>query len=123
MTTIIELIENQKTIKLAKIINEIHVADLAEIIEQLSNKNAKYIYNLITNEENAAAVLIELEDDTREKLLRNLTAKEIAAEVIENLATDDAADVIGELSETKIVLSHIENVEHASDISDLLKLR
>ncbi len=119
---IIELIENQKTIKLAKIINEIHIADLAEIIQTLETNHSQSFYNCISNEEKAAAVLIELEDDTREKLLKNLTAKEIAEEVIENLATDDAADVIGELSETKKqeVLSHIENVEHASDITDLL---
>ena len=119
---IIQLIENQKTIKLAEIINEIHIADLAEIIQTLETNHSQSFYNCISNEEKAAAVLIELEDDTREKLLKNLTAKEIAEEVIENLATDDAADVIGELSETKKqeVLSHIENVEHASDITDLL---
>ena len=119
---IIQLIENQKTIKLAKIINEIHIADLAEIIQTLETNHSQSFYNCISNEEKAAAVLIELEDDTRKKLLKNLTAKEIAEEVIENLATDDAADVIGELSETKKqeVLSHIENVEHASDITDLL---
>ena len=116
------LIEKNETLKLSALITKTHVADIAEIIEQLSNKNAKYIYNLITSEEDAAAVLIELEDNTREELLGNLSAKEIAAEVIENLPSDDAADVMGELSEEKIeeVLSHIEDVEHASDISDLL---
>tara|TARA_B100001250_G_C19809024_1_gene794872 strand:+ start:436 stop:1788 length:1353 start_codon:yes stop_codon:yes gene_type:complete len=116
------LIEENNSLKLDALITKLHVADIAEIIEQLSTKDAKYLYNLIANEEDAAAVLIELEDDTREELLENLSAKEIAAEVIDNLPTDDAADVMGELSEAKIeeVLSHIEDVEHASDISDLL---
>ena len=116
------LIENKNSSKLFKIITELHVADIAEIIEYLSNGHAKYFYNLIANEEDSAAVLIEIEDDTRENLLQDLSAKEIAEEVIENLATDDAADVIGELSEDKKeeVLSHIEDIEHASDISDLL---
>ena len=55
-------------------------------------------------------------------LLSDLTAKEIAGEVIDNLESDDAADVIGELSEDKKeeVLSHIEDIERASNISDLL---
>jgi magnesium transporter len=116
------LIENKNSSELFKIITELHVADIAEIIEYLSNDHAKYFYNLIANEEDSAAVLIEIEDDTRENLLQDLSAKEIAEEVIENLATDDAADVIGELSEDKKeeVLSHIEDIEHASDISDLL---
>jgi magnesium transporter len=116
------LIENKNSSELFKIITELHVADIAEIIEYLSTDHAKYFFNLITNEEKSAAVLIEIEDDTRENLLQDLSAKEIAEEVIDNLATDDAADVIGELSEDKKkkVLSHIEDAEHASDISDLL---
>ena len=116
------LIEDKNSSRLIEIITELHVADIAEIIEDLSTEHAKYFYNLITEEEESAAVLIELEDDTRENLLEDLSAKEIAEEVIDKLATDDAADVIGELSEDKKeeVLSHIENVEHASDISDLL---
>ena len=119
---LIALIENKNASKLFEIITELHVADIAEIIDYLSAEHAKYFYNLIANEEESAAVLIEIEDDTRENLLQDLSAKEIAEEVIDNLATDDAADVIGELSEDKKeeVLSHIENMEHASDISDLL---
>ena len=116
------LIENKNSSKLIEIIAELHVADIAEIIKDLSDQNAKYFYHLITDEEESAAILIELEDDTRENLLQDLSAKEIAEEVIENLATDDAADLMGELSEDKKdeVLSHIEDLEHASDISDLL---
>ena len=116
------LIENKQAPKINKIITGLHVADIAEIIEILSVKHAKYFYNLIASEEDSATVLIELEDDTRENLLEDLSAKEIAAEVIENLATDDAADIIGELAEDKKeeVMSHIEDIEHASDISDLL---
>ena len=116
------LIENKNSSKLIEIIAELHAADIAEIIKDLSDQNAKYFYHLITDEEESAAVLIELEDDTRENLLQDLSAKEIAEEVIENLATDDAADLMGELTEDKKeeVLSHIEDVEHASDISDLL---
>ena len=116
------LIERQEASKITKIIADLHAADIAEIIEYLDAEKAKYFYNLISNEEASAAVIIELEDDTRENLLRDLSAKEIAEEVIENLETDDAADVIGELSEDKKeeVLSHIEDIEYASDINDLL---
>ena len=76
------LIENKNSSELIEIIDELHVADIAEIIQDLSDQNAKYFYNLITDEEESAAVLIELEDDTRENLLQDLSAKEIAEEVI-----------------------------------------
>ena len=115
------LIEANNSAELSVIITDLHIADISEIIEDLSIVNAHFLFDLI-EEEKSAAVLVELEDDTREALLSNLTAKEIAEEVIDNLETDDAADVIGELPKDKKeeVLSLIENEEHASDISDLL---
>ncbi|MDB0027015.1 magnesium transporter [Flavobacteriales bacterium] len=119
---LISLIEAQNSQELISRIMELHVADIAEIIENLSLENAKYLFELISDEEKSAAVLVELEDDTREELLEDLSAKEIAKEVIDNLESDDAADLIGELSENKKeeVLSHIEDEDLASDISDLL---
>ena len=116
-----EQISKENTTKLQDLISDLHVADIAEILEELSITDAQFLYQFIA-EEKSAEILVELDDDLREDLLADLTAKEIAEEVIHNLETDDAADVIGELSEEKQeeVLSHIEDQEHASDISDLL---
>ena len=116
------LIEAQNSKELISRIEELHIADIAEIIEDVSLENAKYLFELISDEEKSAAVLVELEDDIREELLEGLSAQEIAEEVIDNLESDDAADLIGELSEDKKeeVLSHIEDEELASYISDLL---
>ena len=118
---VVALIESNNSQELSGIIADLHFADIAEIIEHLSDKDTHILFDLI-EEEKSATVLVELEDDTREKLLSDLTPKEIAGEVIDNLESDDAADVIGELSEDKKeeVLSHVEDIEHASDISDLL---
>ena len=114
-------IGRKDTAKLQDLIDDLHVADIAEILEELSTTDAQFLYQFIA-EEKSAEILVELDDDLREDLLADLTAKEIAEEVIDNLETDDAADVIGELSEEKQeeVLSLIEDKDHASDISDLL---
>ena len=114
-------ISKENTAKLQDLISDLHVADIAEILEELSITDAQFLHQFIA-EEKSAEILVELDNDLREDLLADLTAKEIAEEVIDNLETDDAADVIGELSEEKQeeVLSHIEDQEHASDISDLL---
>ena len=114
-------IKQENTAKLQGLIADLHVADIAEILEELSVFHAQFLYQII-NEEKSAEILVELNDDLREALLADLSPKEIAKEVIDNLESDDAADVIGELSEEKQgkVLSHIEDKEHASDISDLL---
>ncbi len=121
LNQIASLIEVNNFTKLSVIIADLHIADIAEIIENLSIDNAHFLFNLI-EEGKSASVLVELEDDTREDILSDLTAKEIAELVIKNLESDDAADVIGELSENKKeeVLALIENNERASDISDLL---
>ena len=114
-------ISKENTGKLHSLIRDLHVADIAEILEKLPITDAQFLYQFIA-EEKSAEILVELDDDLREDFLADLTAKEIAEEVIDNLESDDAADVIGELSEEKQeeVLSHIEDQEYASDISDLL---
>ena len=119
---IITLIKHKESSKLTKIITDIHAADIAKIINNLSKENAKYIYDLIKEDSVSASAIIDLENDVRKYVLNSLSAKKIAENVIENLETDDAADLIGELSEEKKekVLNYIEDIHHASDISDLL---
>ena len=65
---------------------------------------------------------MELDDDYREKILKNLSIKEIAEEV-EELDSDDATDIISELPEErqKKVISKIIDAEHKADIKELLK--
>jgi len=99
---------------------EMHYADVAEILEDISFEDAIYIIKLLDSEK-TSAVLTELDEDLREKILENLSAKEIAEEV-EELDSDDAADIIGELSEERqeAVLSNIEDEEHVKEIEELL---
>jgi len=115
------LISNNSANKIKELISDLHIADIAEVIEELPIHQSNYLFQLL-EEEKSAVVLIELEEDVREHLLSLLSSKEIATEVIENLESDDATDVISELPEQQKeeVLSLIEDNEHASDISDLL---
>ena len=89
---LVDYINNRNKEKLSKIINKIHAADIAEIIKSITTKEAKFLYNLISNEEQAAAVLIELDDDIREKLLVDLTPKEIAEDLSEKLSEKQIQD-------------------------------
>jgi len=100
---------------------DLHPADIAEILDELTTLEGKQLFQQF-NEEKAADVLVELEEDVREKFLASLSSKEIAEQFIDNLESDDAADVIGELPEQvkEEVISHLEDVDQASDIVDLL---
>ena len=113
--------DNKDSKSVLSFIEDCHPADIAEILDQLDFENASILFELL-EDEIAADVLVELEDDLREKLLKIHSPKEIAEEFVDNLDSDDAADIISELPENKKqeVLSHIEDLEHASDIVDLL---
>lgn len=115
------LIQKNDDPALFVLLNDMHHADIAEIFDELDIDNAIYIFKILDSEI-TAEILLELEDDVREKILKGLSAKEIAEE-LDELDTDDAADIISELSQSKKeeVISELEDVEHAKDIVDLLR--
>ena len=103
-------------------LSDLHPADIAELYQGLDIDQAEFLYRLL-DDEIAADVLMELDEDDRHKLLANMPAEEIAKQFIEHLDTDDAVDIIQELDEEDRdeILSHIDDVEQAGDIIDLLK--
>ena len=105
----------------AKMLNDLHAADVAEVMENLSLSEATFVY-LVLNQELAADVLAELEEDDREKLLESLPSETIAKDIIDKMDSDDAADLIADLPEEKKteILKNIDDVEQAVDIVDLL---
>lgn len=116
-----ELIIAHEAADIKALLEDVHAADIAEVLDELKEEEALYVYRLFDSEF-AADVFVELEEDVREKLTQSLSAKEIAAEVIDNLDSDDAADFINELPEERReeIISFIEDEETASDIIDLL---
>ena len=117
----LELVKLSDEKSIVKIFSNYHHADIAEILEKLNPDDATYIIKLLDSEK-TSDVLMELDDDYREKILKNLSIQEIAEEV-EELDSDDATDIISELPEEKQkkVISKISDAEHKADIKELLK--
>jgi magnesium transporter len=115
------VIANNDNSTAQEMIKDLHPADIAEVFGELTNEEAKFLYILLDDEE-AADVLIEMEEDDRENFLKILPADVIARQFIDKMDSDDAADLLGELSEQKKeqILKSISNVEQAGDIVDLL---
>lgn len=116
-----QLIADDNGDQLEILLQELHFADIAEILEELDTDEATYIVKLLDSEI-TSEILIELDEDFRERILDNLTPSEIADE-LDEMDTDDAADIIAELDDhiQKQVIDHIEDEEHAADIVDLLR--
>ena len=118
-----ELIENKESDKLKEMLNDLlHPADIAELCNELDAEEARSIYLLLDNEK-AADVLIEMDEDARKRFLDLLPSETIAKRFVDYMDSDDAVDIIRDMDEDKQeeVLSHIEDIEQAGDIVDLLK--
>jgi magnesium transporter len=116
-----QLIQSKDDKQLEVLLNDLHHADIAEILDELDFDEATYIFKVLDSEK-TAEILLELEDDLRENILNRLSPKEIAEE-LDELETNDAADIIAELSKGRKeeVISELQDVEHAKDIVDLLR--
>ena len=111
--------QNEEALKLE--IKDMHPADIAEIVEDLDTDEALFLLRLV-DEEVAADVLIELDEDQRHDLLEQMPNESIARK-LELMDANDAVDVIQELDEEdrEDVIKHIDDVEQAGDIVDLLQ--
>ncbi|MEL7585504.1 MAG: magnesium transporter [Prolixibacteraceae bacterium] len=114
-------LEQEASSGVKEMLADLHPADIAEIMEELSMEEAKYLY-LQLDGELASDVLVEIPENDRNRFLKILPPGVIASQFIEYMDSDDAADVIGDLDEEmkEAVLREIEDKEQAGDIADLL---
>jgi len=116
------LIEQKEADQVRESFLGLHPADIAELCNELSIDDARFIYRLLDNE-TAADVLIEMDEEARKEFLEILPSETIAKRFVDYMDTDDAVDIMRDLDEDKQeeILSHIEDIEQAGDIVDLLK--
>jgi magnesium transporter len=120
---IADLILAKKNSNLKKLVNDIHFADMADIINLLNEEQGVYLIKLFDSVK-TSEILTELDENVREKILKTLSVKEIAGE-IEELDSDDAADILAELSEERKeeVISEISDNNLADNLIELLSYK
>ena len=116
------LIEQKDANNLKTLLADLHPADIAELCNDLDLEEARFVYRLLDNE-TAASALVEMDDDVRKEYLDVLPSETIAKRFVDYMDTDDAVELMRDLDEDKQeeILSHIEDIEQAGDIVDLLK--
>lgn len=102
-----------------KLLEEMHPADLADIVEDLSPDDREAIFESIDSEV-AAEALSEVDPDIQAQILESLETEK-AAEIVEEMSPDEAADLLAELEEStsKEILEEMD-VEPKADVSELL---
>ncbi|MBR5848005.1 MAG: magnesium transporter [Bacteroidaceae bacterium] len=117
-----ELIEEKASVLLQEKLSKMHPADIAELCDELSEEEARFLYRQLDNEK-AADALTEMDEDLRNDLLEDLPSEVVAKRFVNYMDTDDAVEIIRDMDEEKQeeILSHIKDIEQAGDIVDLLQ--
>lgn len=103
-----------------KILEQMHPADLADIVEELSPDDREAIFETIDHEV-AAETLSEMEPDVQASILESLETEK-AADIVEEMSPHEAADVLAELEEetSEEILEEMEG-EPKAEVEELLE--
>jgi Mg2+ transporter MgtE len=105
-----------------KRLHELHPADVADILEQLTPNQRAKVFEHLDNDQ-AADAISELEDELQADVLEDLT-DERASDILEIMDPEDAADIIGDLSYDKAeILLRLMGVHEAHQVRELLGYR
>ena len=105
-----------------KRLDELHPADVADILEQLDPKQRAEVFNHL-DEARSAEVIAELEDDVQAETLDDLDDRQVS-NMLGQMDPDDAADIIRDLPYEKAeTLLRLMGVEDAAEIRSLLGYR
>ena len=91
------LVSKQNQNKLKKLLDDLHPADIADILESLPIEQRSIIWELVRSE-NDGDILVEVSDAVRQTLIADMDSSEILA-AAEQLDTDEIADIAPDLPE------------------------
>ena len=102
-------------------LEDMHPADLADIVEELGPAEREAIFETIDSEA-AADALSEVEDPKMQASILESLEPEKAADIVEEMAPDEAADVLSELEEetTEEILEEMDS-EPKTEVRELLE--
>lgn len=92
-----EALETHDADRIREIVNPLHPADVADVIEGLTPTNRKLFVEIMRKDLHGE-ILAEIEDTVREQVLEQLSTEELAA-AITDLESDDAAFILDDLDD------------------------
>ncbi len=105
-----------------KLLEDMHPADLADIVENLGHEDRAAIFNTVDTE-TAADLLSEVEPEIQTRIIESLKVGK-AADILEEMEPSDAADLLNDLEEDRSeqILDEMEP-EDKEEVEDLLDFR
>ena len=113
-------IEGELWDQIPTFLNNLHPADIAEIINQAPEGVQNSLFELL-NQEIKPDVMAELDQQAEFDVLEELSDEEIS-DIVEEMAPDDAADLLGDLEdEQREEILELMEEEESDEVRELLK--
>jgi CBS domain-containing protein/sporulation protein YlmC with PRC-barrel domain len=105
-----------------KLLENMHPADLADIVESLGHEDRESIFNTMDSE-TAAELLSEVDPEVQTRIIESLKAEK-AADILEEMEPSDAAHLLHELEEdqSEAILEEM-GPEEKEEVEELLEFR
>ena len=100
VTPFIRVLEEDNTVQLASMLEDLYPAEIAHILESLTHQQRETVWEEVETDKHGE-VLILVNDAVREDLMRDMHPQELVA-ATEGLETDDLADILPELPDAVI---------------------
>lgn len=119
LSKIEKLLETENDLALHVYLEDMHAADIAEVLENLEDDQQTKVFGLLSDDK-ATEVLEEINSEQFSDLLKDLTYEKKVT-LLENMSQDDIVDKLSELSETrqKEIIAFLD-YEDAADVKELL---
>jgi magnesium transporter len=114
------LMDQGKLLRVRRMVSEFHPADLARLMEELSEEHKTDLFAVL-DPKLAAEVVVELSDASRDQVLRDIHTTRLA-DIVDDMPSDEATDIIAELPSqlAEAVLERIDD-EDSSEVRTLLQ--
>ena len=115
-----DLVDSKAEYLLKNILNNLHPADISEILDHLSEEERNYVFQIIETEK-ASEVILELDNASREEILEHLDEEQIS-DILDEMQSDDAANIVQELDDetAQKVLNQLD-YEDSQEVKELLQ--
>ena len=114
VNAILYAVDIEDKAKLSKLMDPLHAADIADLLEQINAFDRSRLISLYDREFDGD-ILSELDESIREEVIGVLTPQ-VLAEAVRDLDSDDVVDLVEDLRETQqeAILEVLEDVDRAA---------
>ena len=114
VAAILDAVEAEDSVRLAALLEDLHAADIADLLEQVGAAERRALLGLWSGEIDGE-ILSELDESLREEVIEYLP-RDVLAEAVRELDSDDVVDLIEDLDEPQqeIILGALEEADRAA---------